>query len=43
MRSLGWADYLKVEMTNNRKTLTASYWMFVSSTVGLVFQLILNP
>jgi mediator of RNA polymerase II transcription subunit 14 len=27
MRSLGWADYMKVEMTNNRKTLTASYWM----------------
>jgi mediator of RNA polymerase II transcription subunit 14 len=29
MRSLGWADYLKIEMTNNRKTLTASYWMSV--------------
>ena len=30
MRSLGWAEYLKIEMTNNRKTLIASYWMFVS-------------
>jgi hypothetical protein len=29
MRSLGWADYLKVEMTNNRKTLVVSYWMSV--------------
>jgi mediator of RNA polymerase II transcription subunit 14 len=29
MRSLGWADYLKIEMTNNRKTLVASYWMYV--------------
>ncbi|EGO25140.1 hypothetical protein SERLADRAFT_414850 [Serpula lacrymans var. lacrymans S7.9] len=27
MRSLGWADYLKVEMSNGRKTLTVSYWV----------------
>ncbi|KAI6128239.1 mediator complex subunit MED14-domain-containing protein [Pisolithus croceorrhizus] len=27
MRSLGWADYLKVEMLNNRKTLFVSYWL----------------
>ncbi|KII92020.1 hypothetical protein PLICRDRAFT_103790 [Plicaturopsis crispa FD-325 SS-3] len=27
MRSLGWADYLTIEMTNTRKTLTASYWV----------------
>ncbi|KAI0785537.1 MED14-domain-containing protein [Abortiporus biennis] len=27
MRSLGWADYMKVEMTNSRKTLTISYWI----------------
>ncbi|EIW78720.1 MED14-domain-containing protein [Coniophora puteana RWD-64-598 SS2] len=26
MRSLGWADYLKVEMKNSRKTLVVSYW-----------------
>lgn len=29
MRSLGWADYLKVEMTNERKTLIVSYWVYV--------------
>lgn len=27
MRSLGWADYLRVEMLNNRKTLSVSYWL----------------
>ncbi|CAL1707828.1 unnamed protein product [Somion occarium] len=27
LRSLGWADYLKVEMTNHRRTLTLSYWI----------------
>ncbi|KAJ3553568.1 hypothetical protein NM688_g3538 [Phlebia brevispora] len=27
MRSLGWADYLKVEMSKDRKVLTISYWM----------------
>ncbi|KAJ7128933.1 mediator complex subunit MED14-domain-containing protein [Mycena crocata] len=27
MRSLGWADYLSVNMSDNRKTLTASYWL----------------
>ncbi|KAL4077046.1 mediator complex subunit MED14-domain-containing protein [Scleroderma yunnanense] len=27
MRSLGWADYLKVEILGNRKTLIISYWM----------------
>ena len=27
MRSLGWADFLKVEMRDRRKTLAVSYWM----------------
>ncbi|KAG2354230.1 mediator complex subunit MED14-domain-containing protein [Suillus spraguei] len=27
MRSLGWADFLKVEMRDGRKTLVVSYWM----------------
>ncbi|KAG6333415.1 hypothetical protein ID866_5677 [Astraeus odoratus] len=27
MRSLGWSEYLKVEMLDNRKTLVVSYWM----------------
>ncbi|THH13385.1 hypothetical protein EW146_g6822 [Bondarzewia mesenterica] len=27
MRSLGWADYLTVEMSKDRKTLTVSYWI----------------
>ncbi|OAX41796.1 MED14-domain-containing protein [Rhizopogon vinicolor AM-OR11-026] len=27
MRSLGWADFLKVEMRDGRKTLAVSYWM----------------
>ncbi|KAG2126062.1 mediator complex subunit MED14-domain-containing protein [Suillus clintonianus] len=27
MRSLGWADFLKVEMRDGRKTLSVSYWM----------------
>ncbi|EJD37524.1 MED14-domain-containing protein [Auricularia subglabra TFB-10046 SS5] len=27
LRSLGWADYLKVEMSQDRKTLTATYWV----------------
>jgi mediator of RNA polymerase II transcription subunit 14 len=31
MRSLGWADHLKVEMTNNRKTLTVWYWLQTTS------------
>lgn len=31
MRTLGWAEYLKVEMTNHRKTLTVSYWVYVNS------------
>ena len=30
MRSLGWADYLKVDMSNDRKTLTISYWMYAA-------------
>lgn len=29
LRSLGWAEYLKVEISPDRKTLTASYWMYV--------------
>ncbi|OJT12740.1 Mediator of RNA polymerase II transcription subunit 14 [Trametes pubescens] len=28
MRSLGWADYLKVEMTNNRQKMVVSYWLW---------------
>ncbi|THG95558.1 hypothetical protein EW026_g6123 [Hermanssonia centrifuga] len=28
LRSLGWADYLAVDMSNDRKTLTISYWMY---------------
>ncbi|KAI8975875.1 MED14-domain-containing protein [Trametes punicea] len=27
MRSLGWADFLTVEMTNNRQRLVVSYWV----------------
>ncbi|OBZ68191.1 Mediator of RNA polymerase II transcription subunit 14 [Grifola frondosa] len=27
MRSLGWADYMRTEMTKNRQTLTISYWI----------------
>ncbi|KAF8532543.1 mediator complex subunit MED14-domain-containing protein [Gautieria morchelliformis] len=27
MRSLGWADYLKVEFSKDRKTLTVTYWI----------------
>ncbi|KAF8170264.1 mediator complex subunit MED14-domain-containing protein [Mycena galopus ATCC 62051] len=27
MRSLGWADYLSVSMSDNRKSFTASYWL----------------
>ncbi|KAI0068848.1 MED14-domain-containing protein [Artomyces pyxidatus] len=27
LRSLGWADYLSVEMSRDRKTLTVSYWI----------------
>ncbi|KAH9894934.1 MED14-domain-containing protein [Cubamyces lactineus] len=27
MRSLGWADYMTVEMTNNRQKMVVSYWV----------------
>lgn len=27
LRSLGWGDFLKVEMSRNRKSLSVSYWM----------------
>ncbi|KAJ7287402.1 mediator complex subunit MED14-domain-containing protein [Mycena rebaudengoi] len=27
MRSLGWAEYLSVKMSENRKSFTASYWL----------------
>lgn len=30
MRSLGWGEYLKVEMSNDRKTLTLTYWLYVA-------------
>ena len=29
LRTLGWGEYLKVEMSNDRRTLTLSYWMYV--------------
>ena len=29
MRFLGWKDYLAVNMSPNRKTLTALYWLYV--------------
>lgn len=35
MRTLGWADYLSVEMSNGRKTLTISYWMYVTPSFPL--------
>lgn len=28
MRSLGWAEYLNVKMTPDRKMMTASYWVY---------------
>jgi mediator of RNA polymerase II transcription subunit 14 len=34
LRSLGWADYLKVEMINHRKTLHVSYWVYVLHTLS---------
>lgn len=27
MRSLGWADFMRVQMTADRKQLTVSYWV----------------
>ena len=27
LRSLGWGEFLKVEMSRDRKTLSVSYWM----------------
>ena len=30
MRSLGWADFLKVEMSPDHKTLVVSYWVYVT-------------
>ncbi|KAF7375946.1 Mediator of RNA polymerase II transcription subunit 14 [Mycena sanguinolenta] len=32
MRSLGWADYLSVNMSENRKSFTASYWLRPAAT-----------
>jgi len=29
MRSLGWAEYLQVEFSKDRKTLKVTYWMYV--------------
>ncbi len=29
MRSLGWAEYMRVQMTADRKQLTVSYWVYV--------------
>jgi mediator of RNA polymerase II transcription subunit 14 len=39
MRSLGWADYLKVEMNNNRKSLVVSYWVYVPPSSPQIHQL----
>jgi hypothetical protein len=36
MRSLGWADFLHVNITNNRNGLIASYWMLVGILVDVV-------
>ena len=30
MRTLGWADYLTIQMSPDRKTLKVSYWMCVT-------------
>ncbi|KAJ6497836.1 mediator complex subunit MED14-domain-containing protein [Mycena sanguinolenta] len=32
MRSLGWADYLSVNMSENRKSFTTSYWLRPAAT-----------
>ena len=38
MRSLGWADFLKVEMSGDHKTLVVSYWVYVAlSDLALYF------
>ncbi|KAJ7209599.1 mediator complex subunit MED14-domain-containing protein [Mycena pura] len=34
MRSLGWADYLSVKMSDNRKSFTASYWIRPPATAN---------
>lgn len=32
MRSLGWAEYLSVKMSPDRKSFIATYWMLVCLT-----------
>ena len=32
LRTLGWADYLDVQMMNSRRTLKISYWVYVISS-----------
>ena len=32
MRTLGWAEYLAVEMTPARKSFKVSYWMYAALT-----------
>jgi mediator of RNA polymerase II transcription subunit 14 len=33
MRSLGWSDYLTVEMARDRKSFAASYWVYVTAVL----------
>jgi hypothetical protein len=37
MRSLGWADYLSVQMAANRKSMVASYWMYGRGSLSRLF------
>ncbi|KAG7090906.1 hypothetical protein E1B28_009983 [Marasmius oreades] len=43
MRSLGWSDYLNVNMSPNRKTLTVSYWIRKPLPQGLPRQQVKLP
>ena len=36
MRTLGWAEYLAVEMTSTRKSFKVSYWMYVMFAFPLI-------
>ena len=38
MRTLGWAEYLTVEMTPTRKSFRVSYWMY-ATTISLISRL----
>jgi len=39
VRTLGWAEYLSVEMTPTRKFFKVSYWMYVTFTFPLTHTL----